>query len=110
MMMRGRQHVRNARVQDLGLELVIDRREMLEILSESKEHGTAVGICAPVLGQGMHVTAVDDILFDDAITIVLKGYDATGYMLEANKIRLEEIDGVCPFQSPLENPWLRSLK
>jgi hypothetical protein len=110
-MLRGRRPERGyVHERETGLELVIDRQEILDILDESKEHGTAVGICAAALGQGMTVTAVDAIVIDAEVTIVLRNYDSTGYMLETNKLSLDEIHGVYPFQSRLENPWLRSLK
>lgn len=96
-------------MEKFNLELVSDSGAMLDILTESKEHGTAVGILAPVLGSEIYVTAVVDILIDDEITFVLKNYDNTGYMLETNKVRLGEIKSVCPFRSTFENPYMRNL-
>ena len=90
------------------MDLVTDTGEMLNVLAESKENGTAVGINAPVLGDQMCVTAVEDILIDEDITIVLKSYDITGYMLETNKLKLGEIKSVCPFKSLFQNPYMRS--
>jgi hypothetical protein len=94
----------------LSTELVSDPGEMLNILAESKANGTTVGVIAPVLGEEMHVTAVDDIIIDNDITIVLKNYDVTGYMLETNKLKLGEISCVCPFKSPFENPYMRTFR
>lgn len=90
-------------------EFVSDPGDMLHCLVQSKEHGTAVGVLSPLLGNGIVVTAVEDIIVDEDITIVLKNYDKTGYMLETNKLKLEEIKSVWPFKSPFENPWLREL-
>jgi hypothetical protein len=95
-------------MQRLSMELISDPGEILNILRESKANGTAVGIFAPALGQAIYVTAVEDILDDDDITIVLKNYDITGYMLETNKLRLGEIKSVCPFRSLFENPYMRT--
>jgi hypothetical protein len=94
----------------LSTELVSDPGEMLNILAESKASGTAVGINAPALGTEICVTAVENIIIDKEITIVLKNYDITGYMLETNKVLLSEIKSVCPFKSPFENPYMRTLK
>lgn len=100
----------NTVMEKLSLELVSDRGEMLNILAESKANGTAVGVSAPVLGSEIYVTAVDDIVVGEDVTIILKNYDITGYMLETNKLKLGEIKCVCPFKSAFENPYMRTLK
>lgn len=98
----------NTVMRRLSMELITDPGEMLNILNESKTNGTAVGIFAPILGQEIYVTAVEDILAADDITIVLKNYDMTGYMLETNKLKLGEIKSVCPFKSLFENPYMKT--
>lgn len=98
----------NSVMQNLSMELVCDPGEMLNLLAESKEKGTAVGIYAPVLGKEIFVTAVDNIIIDEDVTVVLKNYDITGYMLETNKVRLSDIKSVCPFKSPFKNPYMKT--
>lgn len=100
----------NAAMTNLSAELVSDPGEVLNILAESKEKGTTVGIDAPLLGDEMFVTAVHDIIIGDEIIIVLKSYDRTGYILGTNKLKLDEIRSVCPFKSPFENPFMRTLR
>lgn len=100
----------NTVMRKLSNELVSQPGEMLNVLSESKENGTAVGIFSPLLGREIRVTAVEDIVIGEDITVVLKSYDFTGYMLETNKLKLGEIKSVCPFKSPFENPYMRSIK
>ena len=100
----------NTVMEKLSMELVSEPGGMLNILAESKAHGTAVGVSAPVLGSEIYVTAVEDIVIGEEITIVLKNYDITGYMLETNKLKLGEIKSVCPFKSYFENPYMRTLK
>jgi hypothetical protein len=100
----------NTVMQKLGTELVSDPGEILNVLTESKTHGTAVGINAPVLGKEIVITAVEDILIDESVTVVLKNYDITGYMLETNKLKLGDIRSVCPFKSSFENPFMKTLK
>lgn len=99
----------NTVMQYLTVEFVSDPADVMNILAESKAHGTAVGVLAPLLGNELFVTAVEDIIIDEDVTIVLKSYDKTGYMLETNKLKLGDIKSVCPFKSPFENPWLREL-
>jgi hypothetical protein len=96
-------------MENLSTELVSHPYEMLNVLAESQEHGTAVGILSPALGDQIFVAVVDYILPDPAITIVLRNYDKTGYMLETNKLKLSEIKSVYPFSSPFENPYLREV-
>lgn len=104
------EEILNTVMTKLSMELVSDPGDMLNILSESMMHGTAVGIKAPNLGSGIFVTAVEDILVDTDIIIVLKNYDITGYILEKNKLRLDEIGSVFPFKSAFENPYMRNMR
>ena len=79
-------------------------------LMKSKEEGTAIAIRATVLGMEPIVTAVEDVYFDDGLTIiVLKHYDATGYILPSKRLNLLEIQSVCPFTTPFSNPYLQNL-
>ena len=97
-------------MENINMELVSDPGEMLTILTESKQSGTAVGISAPALGKEIYVTAVEDIVIGKDITIVLKNYDITGYILERNKLKIGDIKSVYPFKSAFENPYMRTTK
>ena len=93
-------------------EFVKGPNEVFRALLESKDRGTAIGIKAPVLGKGMFVTCVDDILVGDGqenTRVILKGYDFTGHILETNTICLTEIEGVCLFESKFGNPILKTI-
>ncbi len=93
-------------------DFIREPTEVLKALLESKDRGTAIGIKSDVLGKGMFVTGVDDILIGDGnenTTIILKGYDFTGHVLEVNYIRLTDILGVCQFSSKFGNPILKTL-
>ena len=93
-------------------EFIKDPGEIFKALLESKERGTAIGVKSSVLGKGMFVTGVDDILIGDGYentTVILKGYDFTGHVLETNNIRLTEVEGVCQFPSKFGNPFLKTL-
>lgn len=97
---------------DTPFDFIRDTNEIFKALLESKERGTAIGIKASVLGKGMFVTAVEDILIGDGhenTKVILKGYDFTGHVLEANTIPLTDIDGVCMFASKFGNPILKTL-
>lgn len=93
----------------VNLEFFYDRNLILNILTDSKEQGTAVGINCSALGAGTFITAVEDIMLEDDMLIVFKPYDANGHMLERNKIKLQEIDSVLPFNSIFQNPFFKSI-
>ena len=93
-------------------DFVKEPHEIFKALLDSKERGTAIGIKAQVLGKGMFVTSVDDILIGDGhenTYIILKGYDFTGHVLDTNHICLTSIEGVCMFESKFGNPILKTL-
>ena len=87
-------------------------KDIFRALLESKDRGTAFGIKSLVLGKGMFVTGVEDILIGDGhenTKVILKGYDFTGHVLETNSICLIDIEGVCKFTSKFGNPILKTL-
>lgn len=93
-------------------DFIEDPTEIFRALLNSKERGTAIGIISPLLGKGMFVTGVEDILIGDGQEnshVILKGYDFTGHILETNTIRLTDIEGVCMFSSKFGNPFLKTL-
>lgn len=93
-------------------DFIEDRKEIFKALLDSKERGTAIGIKSAVLGQGVFVTAIKDILLGDGhenTNIVLKGYDFTGHVLERNMVRLTDIEAICRFSSKFGNPILKAL-
>jgi hypothetical protein len=95
-------------MQQIDLAFISDPAEILDALRQSKECNTVIGLSAPLLGNGVFLTAVDNIteLAND-YSITLKGYDITGYILERNKVRLSDIRCVCPFKSPFNNPYMK---
>lgn len=93
-------------------DFVKEPKEIFKALLDSRQNGTAIGIKSPVLGKGMFVTGVENILIGDGYEntrIILKGYDFTGHVLETNSIWLTEIEGVCSFASKFGNPILKTL-
>jgi hypothetical protein len=97
-------------MQNIELAFLSEPDQVLATLMESMTEGSVVGISAPILGNGVFLTAVDNIIkTENDTTIVLKGYDITGYILERNKIRLGEIRAVFPFKSKFKNPYLKEL-
>jgi hypothetical protein len=97
---------------ETSFDFLQEPRDVLKALLECREHGTLIGIKALILGKGMFVTGVEDILIGDGsedTRIILKGYDFTGHVLPINTIRLTDIEGVCEFSSKFGNPILKTL-
>ena len=97
---------------DTPFDFIRNPKEVFKALLESQEHGTAIGIKSGILGKGMFVTVVDEILIGDGrenTTIILRGYDFTGHVLATNSVPLTEIEGVCKFSSKFGNPFLKTL-
>ena len=93
-------------------DFVDDPKEVFKALLDSKERGTAIGIKSEILGKGMFVTGVEEILIGDGrenTKIILKGYDFTGHVLDTDTIRLVDIKGICRFNSKFGNPILKTL-
>ena len=93
-------------------DFIKDPKDIFRALLDSKERGMSIGIKAQILGKGMFVIGVDDILVGDGhenTIIITKGYDFTGHVLETNTIRLTDIEGVCVFASKFGNPILKAL-
>lgn len=91
-------------------EFITSSDTILQELVHSKINGNMIGISSPVLGAGMFITAIEDILLEGKRSIiVLKRYDITGHFLATNKVLLDKITAVCPFKSKFENPFLAKV-
>lgn len=97
-------------MQNIDLDFTSEQDQIINILNKSLLDGTVVGFSVPILGNGVFLTGVEKIVKTDSdYTIVLKGYDVTGYIMERNKIRLSDIRSVCSFKSVFKNPYLIEL-
>jgi hypothetical protein len=84
--------------------------EMLKVLIASKEENKSIGISSPRIGEGFFITAVEDIILVEGETIILfKPFDVTGFILPTNKLRLVDINAVCPLSSEFQNPVLKNF-
>jgi hypothetical protein len=93
------------------MEFETDAKAILSLIMESLFNRTLVGIYAPrVLGAGTFITTVEMIaLAECGLSIHLKEYDSTGYVLPQNRLKLRDITRICSFASSMENPYLRQL-
>ena len=92
-------------------DFLTDKTSILSELTSSKIYQTCVGLSSKKLGTGMFITVVEQIIIDEnSTTIVLKQYDATGYLLPTNKLELDDITSLFPFKSKFNNPYLEHIK
>jgi hypothetical protein len=91
-------------------DFITQPSEILGILTRSKERKLAVGINSRLLGRGAYITAVEDILLQEEVIVVLKAFDASGHMLSATRLPLSEISSVLVFHSTFENPYYKSTQ
>jgi hypothetical protein len=96
----------------ITLNILRSQNDILKALFQSKVSKSIIGIKSEVLGPGTYMTSVVEILVDenDDATVVLKGYDMTGYFLNKSTLKLEEIESVIPFTAVFENPFLRDFQ
>lgn len=94
----------------VGFEFIIDPDKILRVLTDSKDHKTAIAIACDRLGPDYYITAVDNIFLGEnggEIVVVLKPYDITGYIFVTHKVLLSDIKAVSPFKSKFENPYMK---
>jgi hypothetical protein len=86
-------------------EFVKSKKAILKELVISKKIKNVVGVYCDVLGEGMFLTAVEDIeRTESAEIIVFYQYDITGRLLIRTRVELDKIQLVCPFNTTYENP------
>ena len=88
------------------LAIVSSRKSILNALVSSLKHETVIGVYAQALGEGMFLTAVDEIVDEETDKIVgFKRYDVSGHILPRTHFALSEIKAVCPLNARYVNPY-----
>lgn len=96
---------------DQQFDFIVSKEAIFEALIESKNNEKAIGIYCPSLTDTMVITGIENIMEqEEDVLIILKQYDMSGHMLEKNSIYLSEISSVCPFKSPVKNPFLEHIQ
>ncbi|MFZ6012359.1 MAG: hypothetical protein ACOYXT_18595 [Bacteroidota bacterium] len=95
-----------------GREFKVQRspKTILKALYHSRIFNKTVGACVKTLGEGMCLTVVDHIYFNDnGETAVFKPCDATEQPLQKTKMTIHEIGGIYPFNTIDINTGLDEL-
>jgi hypothetical protein len=93
----------------MTLETVYDRSRIEAMLRYSQQHGTTIGIHSPVMGGGVYITSIENVIPGEEIMVVLRSYDPSGIILKTSKLKLTDIRCVFPFQPVFENPYIKDL-
>ncbi len=93
------------------MDFETEPKKIFRVLEQSLLDSTLIGIYAPnALGPGMFITTIEEIFIGTGdVTVLLRGYDSTGYILARNQLNLGDIRRICLFTSRMENPYLREL-
>ena len=99
-------------MEELAVDIVRSKEEILKVLLQSKISGAIVGITAKSLGIGTYLTNVLDVEIEanNAVSIQLRGYDMTGYFFDKSTLSLDEIESAFLVNSHFDNPFLRRSK
>jgi hypothetical protein len=88
---------------------VNEKRQVVRLMARSWQESLSIGIRSKLLGSGTHIVCVADIKLVDEIVFELKPYDASGKMLEVNRLKLSQIECVIPLTSRFENPFFKTI-
>jgi hypothetical protein len=84
---------------DPNSEIISDPSQILLKLHSSKEQGTAIGIWAQALGEGLHMCGIENIMENKSEKIIdLKETDLNGVPLRVRRLSLFEISTVYTFR------------
>ncbi len=88
-----------------SIDFVRTTKNILRELVTSKEHNTIVGVYSRAFGEGMFLTAVEDIEYLAKEEIIqFYPYDLSGKKLSRTRVQLGDIQMVCPFNKVYRNP------
>jgi hypothetical protein len=89
----------------IPFDFVKTKKGMFRELMISKQANNIIGVFCKAFGEGMFLTAVEDLEEDmNSKVIVFHPYDITGRLLRRTRIDLREIEMVCPFNKTYKNP------
>jgi hypothetical protein len=77
-----------------SFDFIKSKKGIFKELVISKESNNILGVYCNALGEGMFLTAVEDIEND---IVVFHPYDISGRLLSRSRVALTEIQMVCPF-------------
>jgi hypothetical protein len=80
------------------------RKTILRELTNCHKSGTQLGVYCAALGNGMLLTAVEDIYqAGQDMMVVFKWYDHSAHIHSLTHVSLDEIDAVCPREKSMRS-------
>ena len=79
---------------------------MLQEFQYCLRHANLVGIYCPMLGNGMFLVGVENIVSADngSATVIFFPHDMSGHLLSRRSLELDDITMIVPFNNPYINP------
>jgi hypothetical protein len=89
-----------------SFDFIKRKQKMLEEFKFCLQHGNLVGVYCPILGNGMFLAGVENIIWGDdgSPSIVFFPFDMSGHALARRSIELNEITSIVPFNNPYISP------
>lgn len=95
-----------------SFDFIRSKGKILRELQFCLKEQNLVGIYCPLLGNGMFLVGVENIIADDSGLSVITFFpqDMSGHRLARRSIELNEIDLIVPFNNPYVDPMVPGVK
>lgn len=88
-----------------SFDFIRSKAHMLRELEYCKQHNNLVGIYCSLLGNGMFLVGVENIVYgDEGVLIIFHKRDMSGHALARRTLELSEISVIVPFNNPYVPP------
>jgi hypothetical protein len=94
-----------AQTSDASFDFIRSKKKMVSELEYCLRNTNLVGVYCPLLGNGMFLVGVENIVYgDDGILIVFYSHDMSGHTLSRRTLHIDEITMIVPFNNPYIAP------
>jgi hypothetical protein len=94
-----------AQSSDASFDFIRSKKKMLSELEYCLGKRNLVGVYCPLLGNGMFLVGVENIVYgDDGTLIVFYSQDMSGHVLSRRTLHIDEINMIVPFNNPYISP------
>jgi hypothetical protein len=94
-----------AQSSDASFDFIRSKKKMISELEYCLRKSNLVGVYCPLLGNGMFLVGVENIVYgDDGTLIVFYSQDMSGHTLSRRTLHIDEINMIVPFNNPYISP------
>jgi hypothetical protein len=88
-----------------SFDFIRTKDHMLRELEYCRRASNLVGVYCPLLGNGMFLVGVEQIVTgDDGVLIIFHPSDMSGHTLSRRTLQIDEITMIVPFNNPFVQP------